>query len=391
MATSSLKNGLRSVSGFFLLWMLLSAAVFADDKRPFTEGKFENGELRYINDLPVLIVAGSPEEIGRQKGALTGNVIPKIEEYPKRLLTYKDTDPKREEKLRAMAEALAPQIPADHRAEIRAFAKQTGMEGRWDLGVLANVMVDIYRGGFACSSIIVDAEHSTTKGPLFGRNLDFYTLGLIDDYNLVTVHRPTGKHAFASIGYPGLFGIVSGMNDAGLAIAVHEVWISNDKSPMYNPKGVPYTFCFRRILEECATVDEAEKLLRSTERTTLLNLAVCDRKSSAVIEMTPQTVAVRHGEKGLCICTNQFRTEGLAPAFPFNLCNRYTTLARSYDHLPMGVDDVAERLNQVNMHKLTVQSMVFEPTPLILNLSIAPAPASAHPMHKLELQPLLKP
>jgi hypothetical protein len=386
-----MKYGLRAISGLIFLTILVSAVANAADKRPFTEGKFEKGELRYINDLPVLIVAGSPEEIGRQKGALTGGVIPKIEEYPKRLLSFKETDPNREKKLHEMAESLVPQIPADHREEIRAFAKQSGLEGRWDIGVLANVMVDIYRGGFACSSIIVDGEHSTTKGPLFGRNLDFYTLGLIDDYNLVTVHRPTDKHAFVTIGFPGLFGCVSGMNDAGLAIAVHEVWMSRDKAAMYNPKGVPYTFCFRRILEECTTVEEAEKLLRSTERTTLLNLAVCDSKTSAVIEMTPKTVAVRHSEKGLCLCTNHFRTDELSPPFPFNMCNRYSTLARSYNQLPMSVADVAERLDQVNMRKLTVQSMVFEPDPLILNLSIAPAPASSQPMKKLELKPLLKP
>jgi predicted choloylglycine hydrolase len=379
---------LRYFRVFVLVAVLVPAIAIAGDTRPFTEGKFEKGELRYINDLPVLIVAGTPEEMGTQKGALTGMVIPKVEEYPKRLLRYADSEPDREKALHAMAEALAPQIPTDHRAEIRAFAKNVGMEGRWDLGVLANVMVDIYRGGFACSSIIVDAEHSTTKGPLFGRNLDFYTLGLIDDYNLITVHRPTGKHAFATIGFPGLFGCVSGMNDAGLALAVHEVWMTRDKSSMFNPKGVPYTFCFRRILEECATVEEAEKLLRSMERTTLLNLAVCDRKTSVVFEMTPKTVAVRHSENGLTLCTNHFRTDDLAT---ITWCPRYRTLSRSYNQLPMSVDDVAERLNQANMGKLTVQSMVFEPAPLILNLSIGPAPASAHPMKKLELAPLFKP
>ncbi|MCC6127267.1 MAG: hypothetical protein IT426_20080 [Pirellulales bacterium] len=383
-----MKAGVRTIRCLLVLAVLVPALAAAADRRPFAEGKFEKGELRYINDLPVLIVAGSPEEMGRQKGALTGEIIPKIVEYPKRLLQYAETSPDREKKLHAMAEALAPQIPADHRAEIRAFAKQTNMEGRWDLGVLSNVMVDIYRGGFACSSIIVDAEHSTTKGPLFGRNLDFYTLGLIDDYNLVTVHRPTGKRAFATIGFPGLFGCVSGMNDAGLAVAVHEVWMSRDKASMYNPKGVPYTFCFRRILEECATVAEAEKLLRSTERTTLLNLAVCDPKDAAVFEMTPKTVAVRRGEDGLTLCTNHFRTGDLAT---ITWCPRYGALARSSGHLPMSVADVAERLHQANMRKLTVQSMVFEPAPLILHLSIGPAPASAHPLKKLELQPLFGP
>ena len=106
-------------------------------------------------------------------------------------------------------------------------------------------MVDIYRGGFGCSSMIVEASRSSTGGPLFGRNLDFYTLGILDKYGLVTVHRPKGKHAFASIGFPGIFGCISGINDAGLALAVHEVFLSKDKAPMFNPKGMPYTMCFR--------------------------------------------------------------------------------------------------------------------------------------------------
>jgi len=388
-----MRSGSCPFRALFFLAVLLPAICAAAEKRPFTEGRFEKGELRYINDLPVLIVAGSPEEMGRQKGALTGDVIPSIQDYPKRLLSYAESrsgpDPDREKRLRAMAESLVRQIPEAHRAELRAFAAQAKLEGQWDLGIMGNVLTDIYRGGFACSSIIVDAEHSTTGGPLFGRNLDFYTLGLIDDYSLVTVHRPTGKHAFATIGYPGLFGCVSGMNDAGLALAVHEVWFSRDKATMFNPKGVPYTFCFRRILEECATVEEAEKMIRATERTTLLNLAVCDRKSAAVFEMTPKTVAVRGGEGGLCLCTNHFRTDELAT---ITLCFRYRALARAYDQLPMSVADVAERLNQVNMNKLTVHSMVFEPAPLILNLALAPpAPASAKPMKKLELEPLFKP
>jgi predicted choloylglycine hydrolase len=378
---------LRFVGFVFLLGALASLAKSAEP-RTFEEGKFEKGELRYINDLPVLIVEGTPEEMGHQKGVLTGMVIPKVEEYPKRLLRYGQVDAEREKRLHEMAETLGKQIPENHRAEIRAFAEKAGMEGRWDLGVMANVMVDIYRGGFACSSIIVDAENSTTKGPLFGRNLDFYTFDLIDPYSIVTVHRPKDKHAFATIGFPGLFGCVSGMNDEGLAVAVHEVWMSRDKSTMFNTKGVPYTFCFRRILEECKNVEEAEKLLRETERTTYLNLAVCDKKNAAVFEMTPKTLAVRKPEDGLCLCTNHFRTEELAT---ITWCNRYSILARSRNSLPMSVTDVAERLNMVNMKKLTVHSMVFEPDPLILNLSIAPAPASAHPMKKLDLAPLFKP
>lgn len=368
--------------------ILCPAWAIAAEERSFQEGQFESGQLRYINDLPVLIVSGSPEEIGRQKAALTGEVVQKLIDYPKKFMRSSNNSDERWEKLVAMGEALKPQIPPDYRDEMKAFAKKAGFEREWDLGFLTNVMVDIYRGGFSCSSIIAEAPRSATGGPLFGHNLDFYTFGMLDKYGLVTVHRPTGKRAFASIGFPGFFGCVQGMNDAGLAVAVHEIFLSNDRAPMFNPKGLPYSMCFRRILEECSTVEEAEKLLRSTERTTLLSLSVCDRRGAAVFEMTPKTVAVRRGVDGLCFCTNHFRTPEL---IMFAWCNRYRTFEKCQSLKTLSVEDIAKKLNEVNMGRMTVQSMIFEPEPLILHLAMGSCPSSALPMKKLELQPLLKP
>jgi hypothetical protein len=361
----------------------------AAEKRPFQEGRSDGGELRYINDLPVLIVSGTPEEIGRQKAALTGDVVLKLVDYPKKLMHFGNNSDQHWQKLVAMGEALKPQIPSDYRDEMRAFAEKAGLDDQRDMGALSNVMLDIYRGGFSCSSLIVETSRSSAGGPLFGRNLDFYTFGMLDKYGLVTVHLPKGKHAFAAIGFPGFFGCVSGINDAGLALAVHEVYLSKDKAPMFNPKGVPYTMCVRRILEECSTVEEAEKLLRSTERTTLLSLAACDRRGAAVFELTPNTVAVRRAEDGLCFCTNHFRTPELI-MFAW-WCRRYRTLEKSQSLKTLGVEDVAKKLDQVNLGQMTVQSMIFEPEPLILHLAMGSCPSSALPMKKLELQPLFKP
>ena len=270
-----------------LVFLLAVSAARAQQGRAFVEGRSGGGELKYINGLPVLMVSGTPAEIGRQKAVLTGDAMKKLIEYPNKLLERsgrKDRLPKYLE----MCKSLVPQLPADHREEMRAAAEQLGIDR--DLGLEGNLLPDVYRGGFGCSSLIVDAGHSATGGPLFGRNLDFYTLGILDKYSLVTVHRPKGKHAFVSIGFPGMFGCLSGMNDAGLALAVHDVFLTRDGAAMFNPKGVPYTFCFRRMLEECASVAEAEKLLRATPRTTIISLALCDRRDSVVLEMTPKSV-----------------------------------------------------------------------------------------------------
>jgi isopenicillin-N N-acyltransferase like protein len=366
---------------------LVSLATAADDspRRTYQEGHYEKAELRYINDLPVLVVEGTPSEIGRQKAALTADAVQKLAAYPKDLLKLMG----REEqwpRLLEMAESLVPQFPPDHREELRAFAAASGVAR--ELGIVANTLADIYRGGFGCSSLVVEASRSATDGPLFGRNLDFHTLGMLEHYSLVTVHRPCGKHAFASVGFPGIFGCLSGINDAGLALAAHEVFLSHDNSPLFNSDGVPYALCFRRVLEECTTVEEAEKLVRQCERTTKLNLVLCDRNRGAVLELTPKTVILRPSERGLCACTNHFRSRELT-FLPW--CYRYNTLMQSKTLEKLAIDDVAKKLHQVNQGPLTVQTMLFEPQPLVLHLAIGSCPSSALPLKRLELKPLMQP
>lgn len=374
-----------TLHGVLLLVVLAAISTARAADRVFTEGHSDAAELRYVNDLPVLTVAGTPAEIGRQKAVLTGDAMKRLVDYPSQLLergNRKDRLPK----YREMCKSLVPQLPPDHRDEMRAAAEQSGIDR--ELGLEGNLLPDVYRGGFACSSLIVDAKHSATGGPLFGRNLDFYTLGFLDKYSLVTVHRPKGKHAFVSIGFAGMFGCLSGMNDAGLALAVHEVFVSRDGASMFNPKGVPYTFSFRRVLEECSTVAEAEALLRATERTTILSLALCDRRDSVVLEMTPNTVASRGLSDGILACTNHFRTSELSALLVAHFCSRYPKLiqARKLDHLD--ISDVAKKMHEVNMGRLTAHTMIFEPASLKLHLSMGNCPSSAHPLKVLDLGPL---
>ncbi len=373
---------MRAMARILLLLLLLAPLAAAAEKSPFHEGRSEGGQLKFINGLPVLLVAGTPREIGRQKAALTGDAVKAIADYPQKLLRTFHCE-RRWPIVVADGRSLFRQAPADHREELQAFAKATGIDP--DLGVAANTIMDTYRGWLGCSSLLVSAEKSATGAPLFGRNLDFYALGILDHYGLVTVYRPRGKHAFAAVGLPGMLGCLSGMNDAGLALAVHEVFLSADGSTWLNRKAMPYTLCFRRILEECTTIEEAEKLLRSLPRSTLLNLAVCDRCGVAVLEMTPKSVVLRRGADGICACTNHFRSEELAV---LKWCRRYNILAQAATMKTIGLDDIARKLDAVKQGPMTMQTMIFEPVPLVLHVSLGPAPSSSQPLRELALKPL---
>ncbi len=249
-------------------------------------------------------------------------------------------------------------------------------------------MFDLLRG-LGCSTFAVEASRSSTGKPMFGRNLDFPTLGYLQEFSLVTVYHPVGKRSFASVGFPGCVGVLSGMNDAGLTIAVLEVYESKDSSPKFDHRGTPYALCFRRLLEECATIEEAEKLLRTMARTTWVNLAVCDTTKAAVFEITPQSVEVRGAIQGTCASTNHFRTGALAKNTD---CWRYPLLEslQNATERPISLEQLKKALHRVNQDDLTLQTMIFEPVDLRLHLAFGSTPSSALPMQTVELAGLLK-
>lgn len=265
-----------------LACLVFAAGVRADGPFRYPEGKHGKGELHYVNELPVLTVEGTPEEIGEQIAALAQKATRKLLAFPKGYLTkfgYESAWPA----LVGMGKMLEKNFPDDYRREMEAMATHAHIDH--DMVVAGNTFADIKKLG-GCSVLLVSPERSTTGQPLFGRNLDYPTLGFLHEYTLVTVYRPTGKHAFASIGFPGFVGCLSGINDAGLAIAILEVYQAKDGSTPFDPQGTPFAMCFRRVLEECSTVAEAEKLLRSMKRTTRNNLAVCDQHGGAIFELS---------------------------------------------------------------------------------------------------------
>ena len=190
----------------------------------------------------------------------------------------------------AGGKSLFKQFPADYRKELEAIARGAGADR--DLVIAGNTFFDLKKV-LACSSVLVAKDRSSTGGPLLARNLDYPSLGYIQDYSLVTVYRQKGKHAFASVGFPGLVGCLSGMNDAGLTICVLEVYDTKEEGSQFVDAGVPYAMCIRRLLEECTTVEQAETALRGMKRTTILNLAVGDATHAAVFEFTPKSLVVR--------------------------------------------------------------------------------------------------
>jgi predicted choloylglycine hydrolase len=383
----------------FVLYSFVSLG-WAEEPFRYPEGRYGPAKLKYHGRIPVMVVSGLPIEMAVQGANLLGKSPSRLLKFPRELLERFTTPIGARlllPSLRQTGQRLYQNFPTDYRDELEHIALHGGFN--FDDLVLANTLFDQkYRiqPFFQCSAVVVEKSRSVTGQPIFGRNMDFEPLGYLHEYTLVMVYKPKGKRAFASIGFPGSVGVISGINDAGLAVASLETTgAPPEQGPAFDETGVPFLLNYRRILEECASVDEAFKLLSQQKRTTSQHLVVCDHQGGAVIEYTPTRVVRRNPDNGTCRCTNHFTSQELKLAQPKNI---FTTLDRrakleacTAGSAPIGVEEVKRYLNAVHQHHQTLQSMIFEPATFRLHLALAAgtAPASGQPYHTLDLRPLL--
>src|SRR5262245_1372186 len=239
----------RLQKSIFLALLVASFATIASAAEPsrYTPAQCKSARLQFIEGLPVVTVAGTPEEMGEQLGALLrkplGELMSKKEEIAHGFGLQQAPN------VLVMTSRLAmPAFPDAQRREMVAMSRAGGAS--LDTLAFANIVYEISHFP-ACSTLAIEQARSSSGGLLFGRNLDFPSFGFLDQYSVIYVERPEGKHAFASVTFPGVIGVFSGMNDAGLCLAQLEVNFSADNSRRINLTGTPVAMCFRRILEDC--------------------------------------------------------------------------------------------------------------------------------------------
>jgi predicted choloylglycine hydrolase len=364
----------------FALALTLTASALAQS--PFQEAKHGAAELKFVSGVPVLTVSGKPAEIGEQIGVLVGknapDLIPVLNNFL-RAVKLKDAYPA----LKTAAANLKTSFPADHRTEIEAIAQASGYEP--DMVYFVNSVYDL-SSGMGCSTLLVEKNRSSTGAPLFGRNFDWVPSEGLPQRTLVLMAKPEGKRAYVSVTLAPITGVISGMNDAGLCVTINEVRMSQSKDQSkVDWNGVPTLMAFRRVLEECTTIAEAEKLLRGMKRMSTACMSICDPSGGAVFEITPKNLIVRNGENGVCCCTNHFCTEELCAGN--KTCPRLDKLVKAQKtEDKLGVSEVFDRLHEVNQKNSTMHSMVFEPTTKTLHLKIGDGKESATTMKAVKLE-----
>jgi len=235
------------------------------------------GRIEQIDGTLVLHLKGSPYEMGFQHGALAREQVHMAMARVDELLQKAKDEvglPRfaAEFLLGAEYRLCMPYIPERYQREMEGLADGAGV----DLKILRGMLVVSELTERYCSAFAVFGK-ATGNGRLYhGRNFDWVMdAGLQNDAALI-LYEPDGYVPFASAGYLGTVGVLSGMNMEGISIS--QIGAVNKDGSF---RGVPLMVMLRRILEEAKDLDKATDIIANSKRTVGYNYVVADGKAMA--------------------------------------------------------------------------------------------------------------
>ena len=134
-----------------------------------------------------------------------------------------------------------------------------------------------------CTTFAFTNERTAGRGALLARAFDFEVDDVFDRRKAVFLVREQGKIPFVSVAWPGLVGVVSGMNAEGLAVVVH-----GGRAGEPRTQGEPVVHALRRVLSEARHVGEAIERLREQPPLVSHIIVLADASGqSTVVERVP--------------------------------------------------------------------------------------------------------
>lgn len=189
-------------------------------------------------------------------------------------------------------EGAEQRMPEEYRGYVQGLADGAELELAQLTRLIATVMVS---DASCCGFIAVGP--ATEDGRLIqSRNLDWG-----DDVmrpqqaTILAIHEPEDGYRYLSIGFVGLIGSVSGINEHGISLT--EV---GSNSADKTRAGTPMPLMLERVLAEAKTLDEAIAIMRETPGTGGYNFLIGsakERVGAAVEKNASRTAVFRIGEK----------------------------------------------------------------------------------------------
>ena len=297
---------------FAVVFDLLVPAKCNPKQRLFTEGKGPKGmaTVSYEGNLSVLTL--KKEEggdyhynVGFDQGYLLADPIQKmLHKWLDSFLWVVIPDPK---KIPNLIEQLKKQIPQEYLDEIKGIAEgfnqkmkdqQSPRRVQWEQVLLLQLVPDILHSRAcdlekllkkesvktsskiplpapACTTIL---DHDENGHVVFGRNMDWPSLGVAGTYTIMK-KRECGGKKILEVATPGLVGTITGMS-ADLALAMNVA-----EGETQNVKGLPASIFNRMCLENCSSIDEVSRYIQNHPTLGPYHLTVATEKEGRVFDL----------------------------------------------------------------------------------------------------------
>lgn len=210
-------------------------------------------------------------------------------------------------------------IPAEYMEEIYAmslscsreyddygtpFARQLNYHAAHDIG---HTMQEYMLVG--CSSFAAWDGESADGELIVGRNFDFYVGSDFAKNKIVLFVNPDSGYKYASVTWPGMVGVVSGINECGLAVTINAA-----KGAIPTSTAMPISLLVRHILQHARNIGEAMSIAEKFQTFVSESLLVASAgdKRAVIIEKTPQEIYLYATDATHIICTNHYQSDFFA-------------------------------------------------------------------------------
>ncbi|UFH30244.1 C45 family peptidase [Chryseobacterium sp. C-71] len=182
------------------------------------------------------------------------------------------------------------------------FRRAIYLHGAHDIG---HAMQDLMVVG--CTSLAVWNENTEDGDLLIGRNFDFSVGENFAKNKLIEFVEPEVGISYMSVSWPGMIGVVSGMNKEGITVTINA-----GKSKIPLTAKTPISLVTREILQYAKNIDEAIAIAR--KRTVFVSESIlvgsANDKKAVIIEVSPKNLGVYEVQNSnKLFCTNHFQSD----------------------------------------------------------------------------------
>ena len=281
----------------------------------------ENYLTKNKQQLWELYIKGNPLQLGYNNGALTQNLMQKQEEIFFSKVEGFVPSKFKQKLLRGFLKwynrKMYLNVREDYQAELFGLSQYSSdkydfiapkylrslyLHGAHDIG---HAMQDLMMVG--CTSLAVWDENTEDGDLLIGRNFDFYVGEDFAKNKLIEFVEPAAGIPYMSVSWPGMIGVVSGMNKEGITVTINA-----GKSKIPLTAKTPISLVTREILQYAKNIDEAIAIAKKRKVFVSESILVgsANDKNAVIIEVAPDNFGVYKVENSNRIfCTNHFQSD----------------------------------------------------------------------------------